>query len=82
VHSFDFDLKNANSNVPTVSYYDNVRLKICNFTILSFPPMTPVGIYDPDQSGSGLLDILRGGTERFLTNIKDTSSKVIQSVSR
>uniref|UniRef100_A0AAQ6AKJ4 Cyclin-G-associated kinase n=1 Tax=Amphiprion ocellaris TaxID=80972 RepID=A0AAQ6AKJ4_AMPOC len=31
-------------------------------------------------SGSGLLDILRGGTERFLTNIKDTSSKVIQSV--
>lgn len=39
------------------------------------------GIYDPDQSGSGLLDILRGGTERFLTNIKDTSSKVIQSVS-
>ncbi|KAM3611790.1 uncharacterized protein V6R79_024258 [Siganus canaliculatus] len=38
------------------------------------------GVYDPDQSGSGLLDILRGGTERFLTNIKDTSSKVIQSV--
>ncbi|KAG7221291.1 hypothetical protein INR49_017358 [Caranx melampygus] len=38
------------------------------------------GMYDPDQSGSGLLDILRGGTERFLTNIKDTSSKVIQSV--
>uniref|UniRef100_A0A672HUR8 Cyclin-G-associated kinase n=1 Tax=Salarias fasciatus TaxID=181472 RepID=A0A672HUR8_SALFA len=38
------------------------------------------GVYDPDQTGSGLLDILRGGTERFLTNIKDTSSKVIQSV--
>ncbi|XP_026176985.1 cyclin-G-associated kinase isoform X2 [Mastacembelus armatus] len=38
------------------------------------------GMYDPDQSGSGLLDMLRGGTERFLTNIKDTSSKVIQSV--
>ncbi|XP_029998773.1 cyclin-G-associated kinase isoform X1 [Sphaeramia orbicularis] len=38
------------------------------------------GIYDPDQAGSGILDILRGGTERFLTNIKDTSSKVIQSV--
>uniref|UniRef100_A0A4W6EMA0 Cyclin-G-associated kinase n=1 Tax=Lates calcarifer TaxID=8187 RepID=A0A4W6EMA0_LATCA len=37
-------------------------------------------MYDPDQSGSGLFDILRGGTERFLTNIKDTSSKVIQSV--
>ncbi|MGH0133220.1 UNVERIFIED_CONTAM: hypothetical protein FKN15_052208 [Acipenser sinensis] len=29
---------------------------------------------------SGLFDILKGGTERFLTNIKDTSSKVIQSV--
>lgn len=39
-------------------------------------------MYDPDQSGSGLFDILRGGTERFLTNIKDTSSKVIQSVAR
>ncbi|CAN9512903.1 unnamed protein product [Ophioblennius macclurei] len=38
------------------------------------------GVYDPDQTGSGLLDILRGGTERFLTNIKDTSTKVIQSV--
>uniref|UniRef100_A0A7N8Y6N5 Cyclin-G-associated kinase n=1 Tax=Mastacembelus armatus TaxID=205130 RepID=A0A7N8Y6N5_9TELE len=45
-----------------------------------FSPMMPLGMYDPDQSGSGLLDMLRGGTERFLTNIKDTSSKVIQSV--
>lgn len=44
--------------------------------------VTCAGVYDPDQSGSGLLDILRGGTERFLTNIKDTSSKVIQSVAR
>uniref|UniRef100_A0A3B1JA86 Cyclin-G-associated kinase n=1 Tax=Astyanax mexicanus TaxID=7994 RepID=A0A3B1JA86_ASTMX len=36
---------------------------------------------DPDQGmGGGFLDILKGGTERFLTNIKDTSSKVIQSV--
>ncbi|XP_061490065.1 cyclin-G-associated kinase isoform X1 [Rhineura floridana] len=33
-----------------------------------------------DQTYSGFFDILRGGTERFLTNIKDTSSKVIQSV--
>ncbi|XP_062873538.1 cyclin-G-associated kinase isoform X2 [Trichomycterus rosablanca] len=40
------------------------------------------GVYggDPDQNMGGFLDILRGGTERFLTNIKDTSSKVIQSV--
>ncbi|KAM8792717.1 cyclin-G-associated kinase [Eudromia elegans] len=33
-----------------------------------------------DQTYGGFLDILRGGTERFFTNIKDTSSKVIQSV--
>ncbi|XP_029685623.1 cyclin-G-associated kinase isoform X2 [Takifugu rubripes] len=50
------------------------------------PPMptqnlhNSAGVYDPDQPGSGFLDILKGGTERFLTNIKDTSSKVIQSV--
>ncbi|XP_046697383.1 cyclin-G-associated kinase isoform X1 [Silurus meridionalis] len=42
----------------------------------------PAGVYgaDPDQGMGGFLDILKGGTERFLTNIKDTSSKVIQSV--
>ncbi|XP_055977479.1 cyclin-G-associated kinase isoform X1 [Sorex fumeus] len=33
-----------------------------------------------EQPYGGLLDILRGGTERLFTNIKDTSSKVIQSV--
>ncbi|XP_027023979.2 cyclin-G-associated kinase isoform X3 [Tachysurus fulvidraco] len=52
------------------------------------PPQThtnnthPAGVYgtDPDQGMGGFLDILKGGTERFLTNIKDTSSKVIQSV--
>ncbi|KAH0628437.1 hypothetical protein JD844_009603 [Phrynosoma platyrhinos] len=33
-----------------------------------------------DQTYAGFFDILRGGTERFFTNIKDTSSKVIQSV--
>ncbi|KTF92140.1 hypothetical protein cypCar_00012914 [Cyprinus carpio] len=39
------------------------------------------GVYDADPAmGGGFLDILKGGTERFLTNIKDTSSKVIQSV--
>uniref|UniRef100_A0A8C1R0K3 Cyclin-G-associated kinase n=1 Tax=Cyprinus carpio TaxID=7962 RepID=A0A8C1R0K3_CYPCA len=36
------------------------------------------GVYDADPAmGGGFLDILKGGTERFLTNIKDTSSKVI-----
>uniref|UniRef100_A0A672N2X7 Cyclin-G-associated kinase n=1 Tax=Sinocyclocheilus grahami TaxID=75366 RepID=A0A672N2X7_SINGR len=35
-------------------------------------------VYDTDPAmGGGFLDILKGGTERFLTNIKDTSSKVI-----
>ncbi|KAM6221690.1 cyclin-G-associated kinase [Rhynchocyon petersi] len=33
-----------------------------------------------DQTYSGFFDILRGGTERLFTNLKDTSSKVIQSV--
>uniref|UniRef100_A0A6J0VCM0 Cyclin-G-associated kinase isoform X1 n=1 Tax=Pogona vitticeps TaxID=103695 RepID=A0A6J0VCM0_9SAUR len=33
-----------------------------------------------DQTYAGFFDILRGGTERLFTNIKDTSSKVIQSV--
>uniref|UniRef100_A0A8C3W441 Cyclin-G-associated kinase n=1 Tax=Catagonus wagneri TaxID=51154 RepID=A0A8C3W441_9CETA len=33
-----------------------------------------------EQPYGGLLEILRGGTERLFTNIKDTSSKVIQSV--
>ncbi|XP_044299951.1 cyclin-G-associated kinase isoform X2 [Varanus komodoensis] len=33
-----------------------------------------------DQPYGGFFDILRGGTERFFSNIKDTSSKVIQSV--
>uniref|UniRef100_A0AAX7V271 Cyclin-G-associated kinase n=1 Tax=Astatotilapia calliptera TaxID=8154 RepID=A0AAX7V271_ASTCA len=50
------------------------------FNNVSLRPLLPAGVYDPDQSGSGLFDILKGGTERFLTNIKDTSSKVIQSV--
>uniref|UniRef100_A0A8C9YR21 Cyclin-G-associated kinase n=1 Tax=Sander lucioperca TaxID=283035 RepID=A0A8C9YR21_SANLU len=44
------------------------------------PPMQIQNVHNNAGNGSGLLDILRGGTERFLTNIKDTSSKVIQSV--
>ena len=35
-----------------------------------------------EQPYGGFLDILRGGTERLFTNIKDTSSKVIQSVAK
>ncbi|XP_031295099.2 cyclin-G-associated kinase isoform X2 [Camelus dromedarius] len=39
-----------------------------------------LAVAEYDQPYGGLLDILRGGTERLFTNIKDTSSKVIQSV--
>ncbi|XP_066241437.1 cyclin-G-associated kinase isoform X2 [Saccopteryx leptura] len=39
-----------------------------------------LAVAEYDQPYGGLLDILRGGTGRLLTNIKDTSSKVIQSV--
>lgn len=39
-----------------------------------------LAVAEYDQPYSGLLDILRGGTGRLLTNLKDTSSKVIQSV--
>ncbi|XP_053558729.1 cyclin-G-associated kinase isoform X2 [Bombina bombina] len=39
-----------------------------------------VNISEDDQTVGGFFDILKGGTERFLTNIKDTSSKVIQSM--
>ncbi|XP_063086123.1 cyclin-G-associated kinase isoform X8 [Cavia porcellus] len=35
-----------------------------------------------DQPYGGFFDILRGGTERLFTNLKDTSSKVIQSVAK
>uniref|UniRef100_A0A8C0J3I9 Cyclin-G-associated kinase n=1 Tax=Chelonoidis abingdonii TaxID=106734 RepID=A0A8C0J3I9_CHEAB len=50
------------------------------------PPCATVGrfsgltVAELDQSYGGFFDILKGGTERFFTNIKDTSSKVIQSV--
>uniref|UniRef100_A0A452I0E0 Cyclin-G-associated kinase n=1 Tax=Gopherus agassizii TaxID=38772 RepID=A0A452I0E0_9SAUR len=47
--------------------------KIC-FVILGLT------VAELDQSYGGFFDILKGGTERFFTNIKDTSSKVIQSV--
>ncbi|XP_055488192.1 cyclin-G-associated kinase isoform X1 [Leucoraja erinacea] len=38
------------------------------------------GVENDVSHQGGLFDILKGGTERFLTNIKDTSSKMIQSV--
>uniref|UniRef100_A0A8C3IA43 Cyclin G associated kinase n=1 Tax=Chrysemys picta bellii TaxID=8478 RepID=A0A8C3IA43_CHRPI len=41
---------------------------------------TSLTVAELDQSYGGFFDILKGGTERFFTNIKDTSSKVIQSV--
>ncbi|XP_072261115.1 cyclin-G-associated kinase isoform X2 [Pyxicephalus adspersus] len=45
----------------------------------SKPVGQSVALGDDENSG-GFFDILKGGTERFLSNIKDTSSKVIQSV--
>ncbi|XP_008840007.1 cyclin-G-associated kinase isoform X3 [Nannospalax galili] len=39
-----------------------------------------LAVAEYDQPYGGFLDILRGGTERLFTNLKDTSSKVIQSV--
>nr|XP_054109543.1 cyclin-G-associated kinase isoform X1 [Callithrix jacchus] len=52
------------------------------------PPVGPAGsgyggglaLAEYDQPYGGFLDILRGGTERLFTNLRDTSSKVIQSV--
>lgn len=45
-----------------------------------FPVVLALAEYD--QPYGGFLDILRGGTERLFTNLKDTSSKVIQSVAK
>ncbi|XP_058402474.1 cyclin-G-associated kinase isoform X3 [Diceros bicornis minor] len=63
----------------------------CGSAALSRGPSPPGGptssgysgglvVAEYDQPYGGFLDILRGGTERLFTNIKDTSSKVIQSV--
>ncbi|XP_040822434.1 cyclin-G-associated kinase isoform X3 [Ochotona curzoniae] len=41
---------------------------------------TGLALAELDQPYGGFLDILRGGTERLFTNLKDTSCKVIQSV--
>lgn len=65
-----------------ISGISGIASKVIIFTMFFFSSPFLIGVYDPDQSGSGLFDILKGGTERFLTNIKDTSSKVIQSVAR
>uniref|UniRef100_W5MZN6 Cyclin-G-associated kinase n=1 Tax=Lepisosteus oculatus TaxID=7918 RepID=W5MZN6_LEPOC len=64
------------------------RTSVCAPPQGSRPPaqinnMHNAGVYgsECDQSMTGgFFDILKGGTERFLSNIKDTSSKVIQSV--
>ncbi|KAM4808859.1 cyclin-G-associated kinase [Rhinophrynus dorsalis] len=44
------------------------------------PGHSGVTLADDDQTSGGFFDILKGGTERFISNIKDTSSKVIQSM--
>uniref|UniRef100_G1SIP7 Cyclin G associated kinase n=1 Tax=Oryctolagus cuniculus TaxID=9986 RepID=G1SIP7_RABIT len=44
------------------------------------PVSSGLALAEYDQSYGGFLDILRGGTERLFSNLKDTSSRVIQSV--
>lgn len=59
-------------------YGNTVNLKV----LLPSKPVGQPGVTlgDDDQNAGGFFDILKGGTERFFSNIKDTSSKVIQSV--
>ncbi|XP_077126350.1 cyclin-G-associated kinase [Ranitomeya variabilis] len=63
-------------------YGNSVNQKSLNVIPQSSKPQGSSGVIvgDEDQISGGFFDILKGGTERFLTNIKDTSSKVIQSV--
>ncbi|KAM3938815.1 cyclin-G-associated kinase [Leptodactylus fuscus] len=63
-------------------YGNTVNQKSFNIPPQGSKPPGPPGITtaDEDQTSGGFFDILKGGTERFLSNIKDTSSKVIQSV--
>ncbi|XP_040273540.1 cyclin-G-associated kinase [Bufo bufo] len=63
-------------------YGNTVNLKPFNVIPQGSKPQGPSGFTagDEDQTSGGFFDILKGGTERFLSNIKDTSSKVIQSV--
>lgn len=49
---------------------------------LSWSLLAGLAVAEYEQSYGGLLDILRGGPGRLLTNLKDTSSKVIQSVAK
>uniref|UniRef100_A0A452HZQ3 Auxilin n=1 Tax=Gopherus agassizii TaxID=38772 RepID=A0A452HZQ3_9SAUR len=75
----------AARNVNPKSPITEVREWISNSIYLrasASPQVLPAGltVAELDQSYGGFFDILKGGTERFFTNIKDTSSKVIQSV--
>ncbi|XP_056430940.1 cyclin-G-associated kinase isoform X1 [Hyla sarda] len=63
-------------------YGNTVTQKPFNVIPQGSKPQGPSGVIagEEDQTTGGFFDILKGGTERFLSNIKDTSSKVIQSV--
>uniref|UniRef100_A0A452I013 Cyclin-G-associated kinase n=1 Tax=Gopherus agassizii TaxID=38772 RepID=A0A452I013_9SAUR len=61
--------RNVNPKSPITEVRESARGSTCSLTVAEL-----------DQSYGGFFDILKGGTERFFTNIKDTSSKVIQSV--
>ncbi|KAM8961962.1 cyclin-G-associated kinase [Pelodytes ibericus] len=53
-------------------------------SLVPLPPksigLSGLGLADDDPMSGGFFDILKGGTERLFSNIKDTSSKVIQSM--
>ncbi|KAM4049376.1 cyclin-G-associated kinase isoform 2-T2 [Anomaloglossus baeobatrachus] len=63
-------------------YCNSINQKSFNAIQQASKPQGSSGVIagDEDQISGGFFDILKGGTERFLSNIKDTSSKVIQSV--
>ncbi|XP_063311580.1 cyclin-G-associated kinase isoform X2 [Pelobates fuscus] len=62
-------------------YGNTVNQRVSNVLPLTPKIAGPLGTSsDDEQISGGFFDILKGGTERFLSNIKDTSSKVIQSM--
>ncbi|CAH2293096.1 cyclin-G-associated kinase [Pelobates cultripes] len=64
-------------------YGNTVNQRVSNVLPLTPKIAGPLGMSsDDEQISGGFFDILKGGTERFLSNIKDTSSKVIQSMTK
>ncbi|XP_053321083.1 cyclin-G-associated kinase [Spea bombifrons] len=60
-------------------YGNTVNQRSSSVIPLTPKPIGLSGLNSADDVG-GFFDILKGGTERILSNIKDTSSKVLQSM--